>query len=185
MKSIRLTASIKNEVIENMHKALIAPKKLEIVRRRNKLADKVYDDTYSAKDIEFMYKAPEGALGYVTGFYVKFHGKTCSSYYLEMPKARPVFYSMHSSITKLVYTTDHVLSKEFSALQEEETALYKSKQQLTDTTRQLMNSVTTIKRLLEVWPEVAEFLPSDTEQTANLPAVPVESLNVLVNSLRG
>lgn len=45
----------------------------------------------------------------------------------------------------------------------------------------VLDSVTTINKLLQVWPEVREFIPTEPiNSTSNLPVLPITELNKLI-----
>ncbi len=73
---------------------------------------------------------------------------------------------------------DHPLAKQFDALELQKRQLEEHKEALELQVQALVNSVPSVKKLLEAWPEAAELLPAN-EVTAvtGLPAVIVSDLN--------
>ena len=82
---------------------------------------------------------------------------------------------------RAVFEQGDPLTVEFFALQDAETALENERRQVAQSVRAAVGSVTTVKRLLELWPEVAELLPP-TEEAArtNLQALQVADLNAML-----
>lgn len=72
------------------------------------------------------------------------------------------------------------LVDEFYALEDEKKQLTDEKQVLEAQLRGLLDGITTIKKLLEVWPEARELLPATEAKAANLPTVLVSSLNAAI-----
>jgi hypothetical protein len=74
-------------------------------------------------------------------------------------------------------SADHPLTVEFEALGTIEADLNDRRNKLKYDVRAMVNSVTTVARLLAVWPEAKELIPTYAVQPKNLPAVNVEQLN--------
>lgn len=85
-------------------------------------------------------------------------------------------------ITPNSYTllADDPLTAEFHAIHEEQQLLDKQRSALTANVRAAVQSVTTIKKLLEVWPEAAELIPEAVAPAKQLPALQREDLNAMI-----
>lgn len=75
---------------------------------------------------------------------------------------------------------EHPLSVHFFVLEDRRKALDKKRSDLRTDVRAALNAVTTVARLLKVWPEAKELLPISAAPTTNLPAVKVEHLNAAI-----
>lgn len=75
---------------------------------------------------------------------------------------------------------EHPLSVEFFALEDRRTELHKQRDDLRAEVRAAVNSVTTVGKLLAVWPEAKELLPASAASKPQLPAVKVEHLNAAI-----
>ncbi|MBZ7208083.1 hypothetical protein FMK66_11450 [Klebsiella michiganensis] len=63
----------------------------------------------------------------------------------------------------------------------EEQRLNARKKEIEATVWAALNSVTTLKRLIEVWPESKELIPENSDNArASLPALKVEDLNRMI-----
>ena len=81
----------------------------------------------------------------------------------------------------LMLSSDHPLTVQFEKLEAREKELQLRKSNLRAEVRAVVDSVTTINKLLSVWPEAKELLPASANpQTKNLPSVNVESLNAAI-----
>lgn len=81
----------------------------------------------------------------------------------------------------LMLSSDHPLTVQFEKLEAREKELQLRKSNLRAEVRAVVDSVTTINKLLSVWPEAKELLPASAKpQTKNLPSVNVESLNAAI-----
>ena len=75
-------------------------------------------------------------------------------------------------------STDHEVVDECLKLQEKRRELDEERNSLSIDVRAVLNSVTTIKKLIEVWPEVVELLPKvEAVPSSSLPAVLAHNLN--------
>ncbi|MTC37622.1 hypothetical protein GKR70_03585 [Providencia alcalifaciens] len=82
---------------------------------------------------------------------------------------------------KCLFPADHELSKRFEKLTQKENKLKEKETEINTTVQVALNSVTTIKRLIEIWPESKELIPTDiSKSTSTLPALQVEDLNKLI-----
>lgn len=76
---------------------------------------------------------------------------------------------------------DDPLTVLFNRLDDEKRALSKQREEVKVNVYAALNSVSTVKRLLEVWPESKELLPDDIDAArAALPALKVGDLNKLI-----
>lgn len=80
----------------------------------------------------------------------------------------------------LMLATDHPLSVEFYELEDAARAIEKKRDDLKIEVRAAVDSVTTVGKLLSVWPEAKELLPTYAAQPKNLPAVRVDKLNAAI-----
>jgi len=81
----------------------------------------------------------------------------------------------------LMLSSDHPLTIQFEKLEAKEKELKERRSNLRAEVRAMVDSVTTINKLLLVWPEAKELLPASAKpKTKNLPSVNVESLNAAI-----
>ncbi|GAA0334767.1 hypothetical protein L9H26_04075 [Morganella psychrotolerans] len=82
---------------------------------------------------------------------------------------------------KCLFPADHELSKRFTQINEKEASIEKREAEIKANVKSALDSVTTIKKLISVWPEVKEILPDGEQiERVTLPAVKVENLNSLI-----
>ena len=75
---------------------------------------------------------------------------------------------------------DHALTIEFEALEALRKQLEDERGTLRQNVRAAVNAVTTVAKLLAVWPEAAELLPTSAAPKPQLPAVNVQVLNAAI-----
>lgn len=80
-----------------------------------------------------------------------------------------------------VFEGDHPLVSRFHELHNKESEIDSREESLRQQIKAVIKSCTTVKKLLDVWPEAKELLPQQLEESRpQLPAVPVAELNKLV-----
>jgi hypothetical protein len=83
--------------------------------------------------------------------------------------------------SKCLFAADHPLSIKFSELEDEKRNITNKVKDVKSNVTAALNSVTTVKRLLTIWPEAKELLPKDVEKASvQLPALKVEKLNEII-----
>lgn len=83
--------------------------------------------------------------------------------------------------SKPTLTADNPLVQKFLDAEKALEDLKSSRQQIKDNVQAVVYSVSTTKRLIEVWPESAELIPKEVEVVrAGLPAINFESLNASI-----
>ncbi|OON35643.1 hypothetical protein BTJ39_22480 [Izhakiella australiensis] len=82
---------------------------------------------------------------------------------------------------KCLFAADHEISLKFDILLAEQSIANKRKEDIEKTVWAALNSVTTLKRLIDVWPESQELIPEKAGSVnAALPALKVEDLNKMI-----
>lgn len=84
-------------------------------------------------------------------------------------------------VSRLAITADNPLCQEFYDSEAEKKALDDRAASISAAVRAACKSVTTVKKLLEAWPEAKELLPPDVEEAKiNLPTLVVSDLNSMI-----
>lgn len=79
------------------------------------------------------------------------------------------------------FDADHPLTTRFHELENAGKDIEDRAEALKVQVRAVVNSVSTVKQLLNVWPEAKELLPATVEESkSKLPAVRVENLNAMI-----
>lgn len=90
--------------------------------------------------------------------------------YRVAPCATDVMLSSDDPLTEQLYALDHDADKLKAEIEQLSVSLWA-----------VLNSVSTDKRLVEVWPEAIAFIPAaEKASTSNLPALPIADLNKLI-----
>lgn len=198
MASVRLTMSIKEQIERRLIRYRFAEEAQQLVADYAQLASDVYDDLYPEITRKKMEAMPKGWLPRVASVGAQF-GESSSRYiqlsfdgkcYGEIAKAggrdkeadydspRPVPYSDKDGCLKC-YGVSDPLSERYSSLEERWTALEANIRAARRAAKSAMDQVTTLNRLIEVWPEIAPFTEGFANKTS-LPAIPRSDLNGLL-----
>jgi Nucleotide modification associated domain 5 len=82
---------------------------------------------------------------------------------------------------RLVIPAEHELVNQFNELEKLRGEIEEIKNTVSGTVGGLVHSVTTVKRLIEVWPESVELIPKNIDRPlSNLPAVKIQDLNSMI-----
>lgn len=189
--SKKLNKTIKNQIQEALIKHTFNKKLVKIADKKAKFALKVYNDVYPKKHREIMETCPEGWLKKQDSMAVSF----CNSFTHLYFNGSESHYNCHNRVlkgrdrvfflvpgsgynAKKAYDGEHKLSVEHAKLMLEEDELHKELHEASGKAEAVIGSVTTIKKLISVWPEIEEFIPESSKREAtNLPAFPIEDLN--------
>lgn len=185
----RLTTSMREQIVDNaLEKAGINKAFTEYADERRAWACAVADESIGgpeviakleaankkiAKAISELPKALQEDLraGPLEGaIYASFGGMRCRVN--EWEGYRP-------AKSGLMLPSSHQLSERFEALESKKKELDKRKHELKTEIRAVLDSVSTVGKLLAVWPESKELIPA-ASQKATLPSVSVESLNAAI-----
>lgn len=186
---MKLTTYLRDAVVENaLVKAGVRKAEAEYNAERVAWAIKVADESIGGAEVVALLEAankkvakiiaalPEHLrgdvqLGPITGsIYGVFGGKRI--YINSWPGSRPA--------KNINLPADHPLSVEFFALEDRKTELDKRRDSIRVDVRAAVNSVTTVARLLAIWPEAKELLPTSAAPKPQLPAIKVEHLNAAI-----
>lgn len=201
MTTARLTHNIRKALMKKLLTRAFQERAQALVERQCDFAGRVYDDALKPH-LERIAAIPEGWLQTDDDIKVSFGAD-----YAQLDFGSGLSYSIHQSLRSAgakaltdkagnrierrfpskfrgkcvkVYEATHPLSEEFRNLLVEETALVAEIERAQRTTKANLGSVTTVKKLIDVWPEVEEFAKhylDNGERKAVLPAIPRADLN--------
>lgn len=87
----------------------------------------------------------------------------------------------NSSYSRIAIPTDHELAKCFTEWQAEESRIKEIEETVRVNVSAMVNSVTTVEKLVKQWPEVVELLPANADRPIiALPTVQVDQLNTMI-----
>jgi hypothetical protein len=180
-KSIRLTTSVRSEIIQRAVKALIEPRRAALKDAEAVIADEVIAYHIGSKNLALMAQLPPEYFESKSSFYA-----VCKNYRsgsLTSKKGAKVPANMRYDLEVQLPET-HGLWKKIKAHEVSREAIEQDEIDLKVKMRGLLDGCTTTKTLLEAWPEVKDYLPDFAAPTVNLPAIRSEDLNSFIAKLK-
>lgn len=148
---MRLTNGHRDIIIERLCEQCFGKQERELHKAKKDFADKVYEDMYPVALRRLMEKLPKGYLPTTDSIYGSFGGQR---HWLTMSKVRRV---ANDRLDKH-YTASEPLCAEFFELLHQEKNYQDERNTAIRQARAVLNSCTTLKKLIEVWPEVKPFV---------------------------
>lgn len=152
-------------------------KNRELLKRAEKaFGEMAYNDIYSKKVRDLMQALPTGYLPETSNLLCRF-GSTEGRLSFEKEKRVPAKHDRYSAVAK-IFPGDHKLTQQYLDLSKQQKELNAQYKETREQIKAILYSVTTLKRLQEVWPECEPFIKDMliTKKPA-LPAVPVKEVN--------
>ena len=194
----RLTNSIKEVLLKKLLVHAYRDRVQEAVNANAHFAVKVYNDAF-AKDLKQINALPKGWLPTDIDILVQFGPTVQRLYFRGTLGAFNLREALRPCEAQIVYDTSypfpankkdtvvkqydgvHPLVSEFDSLKAKFSELETEIHRATKTIEAAMNSVKTVKKLIEIWPEVEEFAKPYLEHVPTLPAIPRQELNTLLD----
>lgn len=191
---MRLTTYIREDIRDKALKHKFAPIIAELVARSAALAVECYERLYTEEERKKMAALPDGWLKTDDeidvnvggqGHTLEFNGKiriwstihkVTPKEVLDLTDIRKRFLAKHHDMRHaLALPATDELGHRVSALSQEWMDLETEINNLERKTMAALRKVTTAKKLIETWPEIARFV--DYDLPAPVPAIPIETLN--------
>lgn len=197
----RLSTNIKEALWKKLAERAYLKQCDEVIKEQADFAARIYDECFSEKDRKRMYDLPQGWLPTDGDIKVKLAGSVTQFYFwgtgdiynlpeamryagakvLDVPQKR--FPSNKKDGVCGVIDGGTPLSEDWLKLQAKKGDLCRTIDDARRAAMVVMHSATTVKRLIDIWPEAEEFAKKyldNGERKALLPAVSVERLNALL-----
>ena len=185
MIAVHLSNYIKEAIIARLLKHAFEEREKALKAEEYGIGNSVYKDVYSAAVRRKMDDMPKGFLPEDDDLKVQFEGNGFT--HIHFGERRRIAASHEHNAAK-VYDSEHPLTERYRDWKERESQLKNEKQTTKSNARAVLNSVSTLKKLIEVWPEVEQFVedfkPSATGK-AQLPALPLKDLNRFLGLNKG
>lgn len=168
---MKLTQAMRDFVIAVMLDHRFRADELAAQKRFPVLAERIYRDVLG-DSIEKMASLPEGWLPELYSIHVSFG----SAYdCIRLLESRRVPHSRTKGAFA-AYDARHHFTDEWQGIRDDRKSLYAERDRVRSQLAAVLASVSTINKLVEVWPEAAPFVPTG-KASSNLPAVDFKSLN--------
>ena len=174
MSTVKLRKQIKDSVEAAILSHRFSAEDKALQARLKKLARDIYDDVFKPAQQKRMNDLPKGWLPERDAIRVQIGG---SYERLQLPEPLR-FTSETSGCTLAAYDGKHKFSEEWLSIEGEEKKLDELRFHFKKQIQSVFSRATTVNRLKELWPEIAEFLkPWEDYAPAQLPMVPIPALN--------
>lgn len=207
--SIRLNKDIRHCIANNAVKVACGGMEKTLIKEMKKLAYEVRDEAFQGKKPEYLAMVAKikefnkGCKSHHKGitspdkthritinndghtmtlfFGGKFYRQHCTDVYGKIIEDVSE-YSPFCDYVDLYVLKDESLKKRVKVLMDNIEAWRRRKEDVKHNVFVYVNSVSTVKRLLEIWPEAKDLIPQSESKAvqANLPAIPLEQLNALI-----
>lgn len=179
---MRLNKNIKERIVRTMLSRAFDERELRLKKQKVAFAMRVYNDTFPLKERKLMASLPEGWLAEVPWKTAGFGYSTVTLTFdpaVRMPRSHTQRPRLNS------YAVDHPFTADFEALEAEEKALLEEKKSAMRAANAVLDSVTTIARAKEAWPEASSIIDkacgdAAATQKVMLPAVNMSEVNALL-----
>lgn len=173
--TVRLNSFIREQILDAVLKHAFEDREKALKEEKHALGDAVYNDIYPKKVREQMAAMPEGFLPVDDDLRVQFDGEGYTQVYFG---ERRRIANAHRHNAAKVFDAKHPLTLRFAKYQKELSALKAEKNNAKSSAEAVLGSVTTVKKLIEVWPEVEQFArPFAAESPSRAVALPIKELN--------
>lgn len=177
MSTVRLTKYIRETVLARLLKHAFEAREKALEKDKHTFARQVYDAIYPAAIQKAMKALPKGYLPTASYLMVSFDGKYTHVYFGESRLVAECHQYGQYGAAK-VFGPKDPLTVRYHELEKIEDALTAEKSKAKSSAEAALNSCTTVKKLIEVWPEVEPFVKdfATTSQSRAL-AIPIKELN--------
>lgn len=191
----RLTTSIRNAIANAVMKHRYEATVSALIDEKAAFAVNVYEDLYSKSTRDKMNALPEGWLPSSDNVAVQFGASYERIYFNGYTYGKLVsviasedrrkdgglrLLGKHAHGCAKVYDATHPLSIAHSNLESKERRLKTEFEETRLQVEAALNAVTTTKRLIETWPEIAPFASQFDDEKPQLPAIPTQQLNKIL-----
>lgn len=187
MATIKLTNSMRDMIENRLVKGKFEKEEAQLKEKMRKIGDKFYKDLYTPSQLKLLASLPSTWCIERSEFYVHIDGQGTSRITLTKPMRLHIggesAYRYHEANIYKIYEATHPLVEERRQARDEIDNLATARKELRMQVRGVLNSVTTLGKLVEVWPEIQSYITDlwTPPASAGVPAVVIEDLNKLLN----
>lgn len=173
---MKLNQEHKQQIVNELIAATFETQEKELKEAGFNLADELYVNLHGAENLALMDKLPDGYLQKEAA--ISFRLKDGRYGYIGLKNAeRMADKFARTNMIQHEHPMYDKLAIHLDLLED----LDSTKHQARTQARAVVNKATTLKRLLEMWPEIEPFTRNIAPKIQNLPAVQVSELNKIFN----
>lgn len=174
MSTIRLTSDLRSQILSHLMECAFGARERELKKAQDALTETIKNTLLPKSLVEKMDQLPKGSFPVVNAIYVQVNGKHHTRHF--NPPIRVPYYLKGNTQQ---FGAESAIAKEHHRLELLKDDLEKQRNEAKAATRAALESVTTLKRLIEVWPEVEPFAKKCVAATSGCRAIaiPIPDLN--------
>jgi hypothetical protein len=163
--SVRLTDNIRRKIVKRLLDHAFRAERQEVEELEMKLGKMVYDEIYDSETYEKMRDLPIGFFDESANIHVAFGGRR------DFVRVTGPVAACHLGYDNVFsYAASDPKSKLHADIYKRKEDLKEKEQKAAAAAMALLGSASTLRRLLEVWPEVSQFTPELIAQQARRPS---------------
>lgn len=180
--SMKLSAHLRQRIAATVMRDTLGKREKALSKEETRLALAVLK-RHCGKSFSMLAEAPEGFFEKQGSISLNVAGRHTQLHYGSAQRAP---FSADSWKRVLNLGVDDELGAKIIALQDAQKDLAAQKERVAAQSMAVLGSVSTVERLLEVWPTVKKFIPAEAleERARTLPAVLVANLNATIQALK-
>lgn len=189
MSSVRLTKEMREDIVANVVKSTFAKRASAIEKENQEIAEMIYKEVVG-DHILSVSCLPDGFMPTVKEIIVYVGPRWNEKKTFEMLDRKRFPNQFIKDYLKAYKPSEGnpdlsaSLIKKISSHMLKIDKINEDKDNLRSSVRSIVQSVTTIKSLLEVWPEATKYIPERvTKEPKQLPALPIADLNEMIKKL--
>lgn len=174
---MRLTVNIRKRLRDVLLAKRFDLESKQLAEDRYKLADDVWNDLLTCEQQQLLDSLPKGWLPKDSSIAISFDGDVT---HLPFKEYRLMPYDFADNYKALrVYEADHVFTIRYKEIKKLSDNIQGSRKILRRSIMDILNSIRTVKRLKEIWPEVSDAVDEIVCENNDkyLPAISTKDLN--------
>lgn len=180
-KTVRLTNHMRDCIRDALLKHRFGEEQKALAAQKESLAVRLYDHFFPKELQDKLNALPKGFLPEGCEIWVRMGEGTNHFERFPFPDGQNRRYRSADHNRWRVLDREHPLCVEYMAIHSKEEDIVKTRRELKSQIVAALNSATTVGKLITLWPEVEPFCRQYIDRPpAQLPALPVESLNNLL-----
>ena len=172
---MRLTNQIRQDILKALLDQRFEKEQNENKRQLDALGEKIYHSIYTPELLGLMAQLPGNSFRRVSNIMARC-GRNYRSF--NLPKVVELLHFHHQVCVEIPAESE--LGKEYFDILRKHDELRDNRTEMERKVLTTLNSVTTMHKLLKVWPEVEPFVKGRLFSSPNLPALPTQELNKLL-----
>ncbi len=180
--SEKLTTWKKERIVKDVMKYKFSKVDLELTQLEDKFSMEVYNATYTKEERQLLSSLPENFVKLVDSISANIAGCwSCTAFYNSLGERRKV--RVPAIFKTMTFDGSSAIGLAGSQFTDKARDIRDEKGRVSANIRAILNSVTTTKKLVEIWPEVLPFLNTTTHSSVPnraLPVIRVSELNKML-----